>query len=155
MWGACLAAAPAPSPPPVPQACGCTCDPWPHPQPPLTSPQKQGWHLVMSLTSPLLPLHALDFALGQEGLSLPPSVERPSLPGAQLPFPPLSPATVPQGLQEKKLHLGFLVPDLHQAHVGSSSLVSLSLCLPGASVPMCTLCARGTLGKHIWLCMKV
>lgn len=57
----------------------------------------------MYATGPLLPLCTLDFALGQEGLSLPPSVERPSLPDTQLLFPSL--AVVPQGLWSKRLHL--------------------------------------------------
>lgn len=78
----------------------------------------------MSLTCPLLPLYTLDFAPGQEGLSPPASVGRPSLPDVLLPFPPLSPIVVPHGLQEKKLRLDFMVADRSQACVGSSRLVS-------------------------------
>lgn len=42
----------------------------------------------MRLTGPRLPVCTLDFALSQEGRSLPPSVGRPSLPDTRLPFPP-------------------------------------------------------------------
>ena len=130
-WRSCVGCPPgcstctgAPAPPPVRQACDCTCGPQPRPQPPLTSPQAVGGHTAMSLTGPLLPLYTLDFAPGQEGLSPPPSVGRPSLPDVLLPFPPLSPVVVPHGLQEKKLRLDFPVADRSQARVGPSRLVS-------------------------------
>lgn len=75
---------------------GHRCEPSPPPVTPslalsLCCALRQGGGVAcpaVCLTGPLLPLCTLDFALGQEGLSLPPSLGRPSLPDPQLPFPP-------------------------------------------------------------------